>query len=745
MKSFYYLFIFISFFSFKESYSKVMSANKVLESQINDHFEEELITKKGIETYLIKNNYFKSKVLELKGNYVVTNPIQSFFITKGNKFLNDYEIQKITNIDETQLGINLHQTVINSIKNSYREKGFQKVQITQELKKKKFKEWIYIKINEGLRSRIAKIHVTGSLSRPSLFYSNFIINNSSALMKEGYFNRKDLEKSYQNLTTYLKSKGYLTNKIYSDRVIHKDHMVYITVNLEEGPITLIRSIKLQGNESISDSQILSQIKSKPQSPLQQNVLEEDLKKIKHIYNKNGYLRMRFDISKNTITYDKGYHHAFINLNINEGDKSHISKIIIKGHQRTKKSLIEKSLKFKLNEILTPKKISQSITTLNSLGIFKNVNIQHDNRKNTTVTVIVKEGKSRSIRGGLGLTTQRRLTTRAYVEYTHKNFFRYGRTFLGKMDGQTNLISSNPLLEYKISGNYQETFLIEQQIKGNIVVSRSKNIFSYSSRNINIVEKDQINFSIDKVFNPYLKLNFNLWNLETRKESCFNTTCPENLQQIGSTSLNITYDRRNNAFNPKKGFLMSLTGEYASPKIKSSSDIQFWKFYFQNQFYISFPENYVLAMALRGGFISSSHSIPVGRAFLLGGQSSIRGYDGYVEGERIPDSIHVPIQTANERLMLQIGNQLEKVEKTHFGLFKIELRFPVFKNFTSLIFYDIGAVKLKTLSQNFLQYGHSTGLGFRYETFLIPIGLDIGYKLSPKFGSSYKFHLSIGLF
>ena len=744
MKRFYYLFIFISLFSFKESYSKVISSNKILETQLNDYFEEELITKEGIEAYLIKNNYFKSKVLELKVNHIVLNPIQSFFIIKGNKFLNDYEIQKITNIDETQLGINLHQTFINSIKKSYREKGFQKVHITQDLKRKKFKEWVYIKINEGLRSRIAKIHVTGSLSRPSIFYSDFIINHSSTLMKEGYFNRKDLEKGYQNLTTYLKSKGYLTNKVYSDRVIHKEHLVYITVNLEEGPITLIREIKLKGNHSIPDSQILSQIKSKTQSPLQQNVLEEDLERIKHIYNEKGYLKMKFDILKNTITYDKGYRHAFIKLNINEGEKSLISKIIIKGNQSTERSLIEKSLKFKLNEILTLKKINQSIAVLNSFGIFKNVNIQHDNQKNTTVTVIVKEGKSRYIRGGLGLTTQRRLTTRAYVEYTHKNFFRYGRTFLGKMDGQTNLISPNPILEYKISGNYQETFLIEQQIKGNVVVSRSRNIFSYSSRDINTVEKDQINFSIDKIFNPYLKLNFTAWNLETRKESCV-TTCPENLQKIGSTNLNITYDRRNNAFNPKKGFLMSLTGEYASPEIGSSADIQFWKFYFQNQFYISFPENYVLAMALRGGFISSSHSIPVGRAFLLGGQSSIRGYDGYVEGERIPDSTRVPIQTANERLRLLTGNKLEKVKKSHFGLFKIELRFPVFKNFTSLIFYDIGAVNLKTSSQDFLQYGHSAGLGFRYETFLIPIGLDIGYKLNQKFGSSYKFHLSIGLF
>ena len=735
-----YLILFIH-----NTHSFVISSNKSLESKINNYFKDELVTKKDIEEYLIQNNYFKSKILESKSNYIILNPIQSLFIIKNNYFLNDYKIQKIIKNNEINSISNLTQNLLSSIKLAYQKEGFQDVKITQTIKRDFFKEWVHIIIDEGLRSRIEKVTVTGLLSKPSEFYSQFILNNSSPLIKEGYFNRKDLEKGYKNLTEYLKRKGYLSSKIYSDRVIQKKHLFYITVNLEEGSMTLIKSVTFNGNKSIRSERIISEMKLKTQSPFERKILNDDLERIKEFYHSNGYLFMDFDFSKNVITYDENYKYAIINLKIDEGIKTKVSKITIEGHKKSQEDSIKKSLKFKIGDTLTPKKISQSVTSLNSLGVFKRINIDYDNKKNTTVTLNLQEAKPRSLRGGAGITTERRFSARSYLEYTHKNFFGYGRAIFGRADGQSTLLDKNPILEYKLSGNYQEIFFIEQQIKGNVGLSRSRNIFNYSNDNTNIIEISQANVSINKVFEPYLKIDMNLWNLEYRRESCVIGFCPENLQKIGKTGMNITYDKRDNVFKPKKGFLLSASGEYATPKLGSSSNIEFRKIQFQSQFYLSFLNNYTLAIALKSGVISSFDSIPVGRAFLLGGQTSVRGYDGYIEGERIPNSDKVPIKTANEILKLKINDVLQKVTDTQFGLFKIELRFPLFKNITSLIFYDFGTVNLKTTSQNFLQYGHSIGLGFRYETFIIPVGLDIGYKLNPKFGSDYKFHLSIGLF
>ena len=136
---------------------------------------------------------------------------------------------------------------------------------------------------------------------------------------------------------------------------------------------------------------------------------------------------------------------------------------------------------------------------------------------------------------------------------------------------------------------------------------------------------------------------------------------------------------------------------------------------------------------------------------MGGYNSLRGYDGNIEGDRIPRKEYAPIETANEALRLQIKGKDRNVTNSQYALMRINFRFPVFKNFKGLLFYDLGAVSLKSSVKNIWDYGHSTGLGFRYQTFLIPIGLDIAYQLAPKSCmkikddscSATRLHLSIG--
>ena len=83
-----------------------------------------------------------------------------------------------------------------------------------------------------------------------------------------------------------------------------------------------------------------------------------------------------------------------------------------------------------------------------------------------------------------------------------------------------------------------------------------------------------------------------------------------------------------------------------PVLGSSSKIAFVKADFQNQFYYTFTEKYTLGLAIKGGLIraiQNSSYIPVSRAFILGGQTSISGYDGHIKGERIPNKDTSPLR------------------------------------------------------------------------------------------------------
>lgn len=725
-----------------KSNSLFFSENQKLAGQLNEVFKRQTPSRKSIFKHLIKNHYFKVKILKMEEGWKIENPVKTIFSVKGNKFFNHHEINKIIHVDETKLGINLYKSAVNSLRTAYSKQGFQKVKVTYHIKRKKWREWVHLKIKEGPRIRIGEINITGLLSQPPEVYMELIKNNSTPLIQEGYYNKADLEKGYDNLIKHLRGQGYLQSRLYSDRVIYKENKVIVTVNLEEGPRSFIKVIEIKGNKYISSGEILSSIQSRIQSPLQLTSLEEDLNLIEKIYKDRGFLNVKTQ-KKGIIEFGENSQYVTINLIITEGKQVIVDQITIQGLIKARKNLIKNLLTFEKGDILTPEKIKTSISALSASNLFSQIAIEQNKKDPSDILVSVKEKKLHDIRGGMGLNTQRSLTARAYGEYRHKNLFGYGRNFFGRISSQVNLI--RPFLEYEVSGIYQEVFIPGKNIKGNIGLSRSHDIFSYTE-NINAVKRDQISFSIDTKLTPYLKSNFKLWDLEARKEICLdNPNCPEPLRRIGSSHISIQYDKRNGIFNPTKGFFFSVKAEYSSPLIGSSPDIQFWKFNFSNQIYHSFSD-YVFAVGLKGGLIFSNRSIPVSHAFILGGQSSLRGYDGNIEGERVPSSTLAPITTANEPLKLKIKKSSHRATSSQYALAKLEFRFPLTKTFKGLIFYDAGLVRLTANEYSRNDYGHSAGVGFRYET-IVPFGVDFAYKLPPHPSSlsDYRFHIAIGLF
>ena len=727
----------------------IITKNKDLFKSLNRYFKKRMISEKEIQKFLIKNSYYQAEIFKQKSDYLIENPIQTIFVLKGNKFFNEKKIRKFIQIDEHKTGVRFYDFVETAIKQAYQRQGFLKIKIEKKTVRKKWKEWIYLKILEGSRIRIAEIKVKGLLSKPASQYESFIENNSTALIKKGFYNKKDLEVGYEKLINDLKSQGYLQSKIYSDRIFFKEDEAFITINLEEGPLTLIRDIKVQNTQALPIWEILSHIKSRAHSPLKVDLLEEDLNSIEQLYKSKGHLNMKITNRENIIQYTPGERYASIVINIDEGPKVFVSKITVKGLKRTKETMVRKLLMFKPGDTLTSLKKEQSLLALGETGLFTDVSL---NEKPVDdyfeVLAVFRERKPRLIRGGLGVNSERGLTTRAYSELAHRNLFGWGRALIARISGQVNLNQKEAFLEYELSGRYKEVFTPGDGYHGDVSFSHSKNRFGYSkdTNNINFVRKNTISFFINKKINKNLKARWNILSFENRREACTKGVCPENPQRISSTGLNLAWDRRDNMFDPSYGNLNSLTTELALPVLGSSSNIAFVKADFQNQFYYTFAEKYTLGLALKGGLIraiQNSSYIPVSRAFILGGQTSISGYDGHIKGERIPNKRHVPIETANEALKLKKSESTENVLNSHYGLINTDFRFPVFKDFKVSLFYDLGAVHLKSKNNAIFDYGHSVGVGFRYQIFIIPIGLDIARKLPPKEGSNFRFHVAIG--
>ena len=729
--------------------AQFISLNPGLSSLLNSHFSSQnQITKKTIKKYLIKNSFFKTQIIKTSKGWVIKNPVQTIFSVTGNKIINDYSIKKIMRInDEDTLDINFHDKIINSIKKAYFEKGFQNVKIQTKIKKKKWKEWVDLKIIENKRTRIKSLDVQGFFSESADFYADFIKNNSTELIREGYYNKKGLEKGYANLLKYLKNQGFLKSKLYSERVSFENNWALISIGLNEGPLVYIKDILFQGSEGLTKKFLLSHMKSKINLPLNLKTLREDINTLEEIYKDHGFLDVKIK-KQAVVTLDKSKNYGSINIIIQEGVRKKISQITVKGNDKIEQSFIKDLLKFQKGETLTQNKIDQSVQALSALGLFSRISIKTKETDPSEIVVSLQERKIRKLRGNVGLNTERGLTARLRGEYSHKNFFGPERSLFIKTRTQKSLFYKSSPFEYELSTIYEELFSPGQNIKGNVGLSVSKDIFNYYKNQISSVQKNKLSFSIYKKFNNYLDSYIYLWNFENREEDCSNPdACSNSLQQIGSSRISFKYDSRDYIFNPKSGVLFSTHMEYSSPSIGSSKNVQFFNISAQHQMYFSL-KNYTLALNLKlGTIISQLSSIPVSRSFILGGQSSLRGYDGNIEGERIPSKTFVPINTPNDRLSFLKNNQVFKASSSQQVLSKVELRFPIVEDIKGLLFYDFGLVRLRSKNDSFIEFGHSAGVGFRYETLLIPVGIDLAYKLPPRNPelSGYRIHLSLGLF
>ncbi len=227
----------------------------------------------------------------------------------------------------------------------------------------------------------------------------------------------------------------------------------------------------------------------------------------------------------------------------------------------------------------------------------------------------------------------------------------------------------------------------------------------------------------------------------------------------------TFDARDNALTPHKGFLVQLSAEstfdvYTRDQNLNYVPVKFFKLSGTVTAYVSLSRTVVLALSARAGNIfplaSGSVTPPVKR-FFLGGASSMRGFpeDGLIAADQRQEyarevndcrslaSAYGCTTSANQLLS---GAQLPSQGGELFYLGKAEVRFPAFGSFDWGVFVEAGNLWLGAPTS--FSFRPVAGLGVRYATPIGPLALDLGFNLfpDPVMNEAYvQPHFNIGLF
>jgi outer membrane protein assembly factor BamA len=336
-----------------------------------------------------------------------------------------------------------------------------------------------------------------------------------------------------------------------------------------------------------------------------------------------------------------------------------------------------------------------------------------------MTVQLKPKKSQNFRFGIGYGTEDGLRLKG--AWTYRNLWGWA--------GKTSISAKRSDLIENIQTDYIQPYFLDAQntLRAKTGFEREK-FESYTNRKVFGTA------GLERTFMKYWTVAAG-YNLEVNNLEEIKITDPEELEKLSQQNIyfissllgGLVYNSADNALDPKKGSVVALSAEWASDLL--GSEINFVRPALELKRYQPVYENFTVAGRVRFETIQSDDpaSIPIFKRLFLGGSDTVRGYDY----QKIP-----PLDDT--------GNPLGGLSSLNANL---ELRFPVYRKLTGVIFGDMGLLDPEYLRYDTGEMRYTCGGGIRYNTIVGPLRLDIGYKLNPPESEQkvdrWRLHFSIG--
>lgn len=512
--------------------------------------------------------------------------------------------------------------------------------------------------------------------------------------------------------------GYLTAEVEEPKVLIEQNRADITISVKEGPRTLLHKVEVTGAVSVPLEEIQPVVGLKQGDPYNEVDIADARIRITEFYHEKGFT----DATVNA-RVEMGGEGTLVTFEIREGKKNFFGKTLIAGNTRTRREVIERQLLHKEGEPFNSGVLGKERQKLYKLGLFSDVRIERLDTFDQTgdIRIDVVEGNAGTVDFGFGYSNYEKFT--AFVDIGYKNLF--------GMNKQASLRIGYNSLEKLYEINYLDPWFFrgDLQLKGNLfyIQKEEKNI----DTNVTLYRyrKTGGSLGIEKQYSSTTKgeLYYEYVRAHTYDVQPDMILTPQDTGHLSISSLRtgISYDTRDNPFNPREGLLGGITMRVASSALGSQTS--FGKVIFNGSLYHALSRPFVLAMAFRFGLAqawdSSSQILPLIERFFLGGRSTVRGYAqdtvGPLGADNNPTGGNAFIQT------------------------NLELRTSVWKGLGIVTFLDSGNVWQKVGDIDW-SLKHTVGAGLRYDTPVGPFRLDYGYKLKRVTGlSRSEIFFSIG--
>ena len=615
---------------------------------------------------------------------------------------------------------------IHTIEKLYEKKGFGNVKVDYDinLDQTTNKAKVEFRVSEGRRLRIKEIIVKGNNAFPAKRILKLMKTKKAWLFNAGVLNEEVLQEDIKRVKDFYQGQGYADVAI--DFTVKSDELrpfLYIYLEIKEGEKYIVGDVSIEGNQELPEKTILANLKEiLPGKVFSEEALKRDIANIQGLYFDRGYIscQVQKSTSLNPSTQRVDVHYRII-----ENDVAYVDKIKIRGNVKTRDLVIRRELRIKPGDRFDGSKLRRSSERLQNLGFFEEINYDTEdtpvpNKKDLIVEV--KEAKTGTFSIGGGYSSVDRFV--GFVEIEQKNFdwrnFPYFtgagqnlkfRASTGSVAKGFDLSFTEPwLFDYPISFGF-DAYRRQHERETDVGYGYDQTVTGGDLR-------------LGKELSEYIRID-GTYRYDVVRITDVSSEATSDLQRevgtnsISSTELAVTFDSRDNVFDPHRGNLLISSVEVAGGPFGADKD--FWKTYNKAAHFIPLFVNSTLELRARAGVVKAygdSQRVPLYERFYAGGADTIRGYDERRVGPIDP----VTKDPLGGEAML-IGN--------------VEYIYPLLSFLKLAAFYDVGNVWAEAGKLGSGDFKSGVGFGLRIKTPLGPFVLDYGIPLDIEPGETDK--------
>jgi len=585
-----------------------------------------------------------------------------------------------------------------------------------------------------------------------------------------YFDPNAWQADLRRIPRIYQSEGYFNARVLEDQIIPKSKdVVELRVKVEEGEATRIHLIDVKGLDALPEEHRKDALKDMPfkQGDIFKEYLWQGVKPgMQSKLREDGYAEA---VVNGDVLADIATRQAQINIDAQPGQRYRFGDVFVSTgpHPRAPTSWIyeQAAAAVKKGTWYSDSALTEAQARVFKMGVFGAVKVNRgapDRAEGSLPVVVdVREAPFHTIRagGGIGI-DQVRNEARLLTEYVNRDFYgglrkltlrgRVGWAFIPNVfaalgGSSTQATKSEPM--YLASAELEQPRFIFRDVRLETALSSERGAeqaYSFVSA------KAKVGF----IWQPHSAFSiFPSYNIETdyllsgqavlggRSPALFfGPQCPTAncFVTLSYLEQQVTWDRRDDPAEPKKGYYLSLNFQEAGGFLQGSFD--YVRIKPEARYYLSFGREKKVTLASRIALgtlrtLAGSGS-PITNRFYSGGDS-MRGFNY----RRLSPMFVVPQdpnQTQNDGVAAPVGLQGVTVPIGGHGLVEgsLELRYNFAGNFVLAVFYDTGFVSsvdiwngLKEDAAYFTRnLQHAVGVGLRYLTVVGPIRLDIAFRL-----------------